>query len=220
MKKGLIIVILLSLASIMLAIGGKSIYGGFGWFEFGTQSMDIDELNDVIDSGYGLKLDDMFYTIGGGGYSIIDNFMIGGEGKGILANSDSDQTKKVTYSGGYGMLNMGYMLYRNKNIGIYPKLGIGGGGMTLEIAENGAYFNNAIFSGMSGCVNYSTFLGDIALGAIYTHNGLIYGIQGGYMLSFSKDNWQIAEQSLPNGPKIGMGGPYIKLILGGGGFSR
>ncbi len=220
MKRSIVIVLVLLVAASAMAIGRRPVYGGFGFFELGAQKMDVDELNDKLDSSYGLELDDVYYTMGGGGYSVMGNLMLGGEGKGVFASSDSNDNRTVMFSGGYGMFNMGYMLYRNKNFGFYPKLGIGGGGMTLEIAEKGADFDDAIFGGMSRYANYATMLGDIAVGAIYTYNGLVFGLQGGYMHAFSEDEWVIADESLGNGPEIGMSGPYLKIMFGGGGFSR
>ncbi|MFN3780670.1 MAG: hypothetical protein ACK4SO_00670 [Candidatus Kapaibacteriota bacterium] len=64
----------------------RRINGGMGYFMAGGQILSIGSLNTrLAERGYP-KFSSTFTSIGGGGHAVVSNFIIGGEGRGIIFN--------------------------------------------------------------------------------------------------------------------------------------
>ena len=50
--------------------------------------------------------------------------------------------------------------------------------------------------------------------------GFIIGIRAGYQLTPSKADWNLNNFDIIGGSEIGMKGPFVRFMIGGGGYSH
>src|ERR1700754_1374633 len=73
-------------------------------------------------------------SAGIGAYRILSNhWMLGAELTGLSTEQKPHQGREVAVAGGYATLGVGYMKAISPRFRLYPRLGIGGGGVTLWI---------------------------------------------------------------------------------------
>ena len=60
--------------------------GGEGYFMMGVQKINIKNLNTILQQYNYPALDENYTSIGGSGYGIVNNFVIGGEGHGLIGS--------------------------------------------------------------------------------------------------------------------------------------
>ncbi len=51
-------------------------------------------------------------------------------------------------------------------------------------------------------------------------NGLVFGFRIGYRIALIKSDWGMEKIDIYGGPDIGITGPYICFMIGGGGFNN
>jgi len=205
--------------------------GGMGYFMFGGSTIDIDKLNSRLASKGYPKFSDNFISIGGGGHGIINRIIIGGEGHGLISDELSSGNYKTFLTAGYGFFDLGYIVFSTGALNIYPILGFGGGGMSLEILRRDSPTFDEVLDNPGRNTELSTggFLLNVALGADYLLvlgkdekglGGIVVGIRVGYTYSPIKGDWDLDGNDISGGPKVGITGPYIRLMFGGGGISK
>ncbi|MFB6232374.1 MAG: hypothetical protein ABEL04_14590 [Salinibacter sp.] len=200
--------------------------GGAGFFAIGTHVADFGPLNDRLEEvGYPTFATETV-TIGGGGYGVVaDRLLLGGEGHGLLTSDQGFQGRTVSVGGGYGLFTLGYLFRPESSVRVYPQLGVGAGGIRLEIGSRGEASN---FDEVLDNPNRRATLGRASL-LVRLGAGLEYqfgqpgeglfqlGLQAGYMLSALASDWQFDDTTLSGGPDATMQGPFIQLTIGGSG---
>ncbi len=235
------VLIIVAVASILFATNSQSQGlsqsvregGGMGYSMFGWSTLDIEALNSRLErKGYS-SMSDNFFSVGGGGHGIINNKVIlGGEGQGLIGEEVTSGNYKNSVNIGYGFFNVGYIVYSINQLRLYPLLGIGGGGMNLRIREkpSSLSFDN-VLDDPKRSVELSTggFLLSFAIGMDYLlilgedeqgKGGLVFGLRAGYTLSPFKSGWKMDEIEISDAPDMGITGPFIRLMFGGGGFEK
>ncbi len=207
--------------------------GGMGYSMYGWSTLDIEALNSRLErKGYS-SMSDNFFSVGGGGHGIIDNKVIlGGEGHGLLGEEVTSGNYKNSVTVGYGFFNVGYIVYSKKQLRLYPLVGLGGGGMNLKIREKPSSLSfDDVLDDPERRVELSTygFLLNFAVGMDYLlilgedekgKGGLVFGLRAGYTLSPLKRAWRMDELEISGAPDMGITGPFIRLMFGGGGFEK
>lgn len=112
-------------------------HGGKGYFAIGWSVLDLGPLNDaLVASGYPRFSED-FLSLGGGGYCVIGRFVIGGQGHGYLGEARNatfgTQNYRSDLSAGMGFVDLGWVLWSGGGCALTPMIGLGGGGMSVEI---------------------------------------------------------------------------------------
>ncbi|MDZ7292153.1 MAG: hypothetical protein ONB44_20555 [candidate division KSB1 bacterium] len=206
--------------------------GGRGYFMTGVNMLDLGAFNSQLQSsGYSSFSEDLF-ALGGGGHAIINHLIIGGEGHALLT-SDKDvvlagRRYKTSLEAGYGFFDLGYQLISHGGFALYPLVGIGGGGLVLKISERASpSFDEVLADPGRGA---QLFTGGLmlhaSLGADYfiqtrrdesKQGGVMIGIRAGYNFTPIKGDWSLEEFAIAGGPEIGITGPYVRVMLGGGG---
>ncbi|UCG00088.1 MAG: hypothetical protein JSV89_11235 [Spirochaetaceae bacterium] len=135
--------------------------GGMGYFIGGVGWM--------LESGSS----SIVYSTGGGGHSITNKWILGGEGHSSFGPENA---------GGYGFLNVGYALLATSSIIVYPLLGLGGGAMTREASPT-----------VSKCALLNPSLGVDYLIPIKGRSGILLGLRGGYTFTVYSNtfNWSM-----------------------------
>jgi hypothetical protein len=204
-----------------------------GYFMFGGSNLDIKSLNKKLESKGYSKFSDNFVSFGGGCFHRKDSrWMIGGEGH-FLFVEEQDATiasgnYKTSLSAAYGFFNLGYLAILKGGLNVYPVFGIGGGGMWLKIAEDS--FDKILENPNQGSeLSTGVFLLNLALGTDYLlklkedekgESGLVLGVRVGYTYAPFKEDWETSGIQIAGGPELGITGPYVRFMIGGGGKSK
>jgi opacity protein-like surface antigen len=204
---------------------GSARHGGRGFFMIGAQWLDLDELNGrLVDAGYD-EVDETFVTLGGGGYLIRNSFLIGGEGHGALSTSGSTTGNqfRTTVGGGYGMLNVGYAVFAEGGTLVYPMVGLGGGGLLVNIEERSTPDFDDVLDDPRRGVNLtnSQLLASVGLGIDHVfggfgRGGLGVGLRAGWLFAPVEGDWAFGRSDVAGGPDAGFTGPFVRLSIGGG----
>ncbi|MEO0294212.1 MAG: hypothetical protein ABIN61_08360 [candidate division WOR-3 bacterium] len=203
--------------------------GGAGYFMLGGNIIKLENLNSELEKNGYSKLEENFFSLGGGGYGIIGKVIIGGEGHGLIGKEVTSGSYKTLISAGYGFFNLGYIAYSNTNLNIYPLFGIGGGGISLRILEEGSLSFDEVLANPKRGVELSkgSLLLNLAIGGDYllglkeneeAKGGFILGVRLGYTIAPINGNWEMKGIEISGGPDLGVTGPYIRIQFGGGGF--
>lgn len=224
---------------------------GRGAFQVGFQGTDLGDLNaDLTGAGFP-SFDDGLITLGGFGLGSAGRFLIGGEGHALLPTEETtaDGTFRTRFGGGYGMFNLGYLAYSDDHVDIYPILGVGGGGTTLEIIERSSpTFDDVLDDPARGSrLTTGGFMMSVSVGADYRfgpaererrrwrdrgrdrnddddedddHGGLFVGLRAGWLWTPGDARWELDElNEVAGGPNVGPTGLFIRLSVGGWGGS-
>jgi hypothetical protein len=206
----------------------QSLSGGFGHFSFTEQTLNISSLNSLLKAGNYSQINPNQFAWGGGGNFVIRNFLLGGEGAGFMNSKTSNSVNSLSFTGGYGMFNFGYIAHSGKRSILYPAIGAGGGGFTMIISQKAN--GNADFKDQldtpagSSQMQAGGLILQAQLAWQYTFwgqekTGFFIGVKGGYR--YCPNTWKlnVNGSALSNSPGINMSGAYITLIIGGGGLT-
>lgn len=206
--------------------GEASVSGGRGFFMVGAQQLDLDELNErFADTGYP-EFDDVLLTLGGGGFFVHNRFVIGGEGHGALGSSettDGDEFR-TSVGGGYGLLNVGYAAIAHRGLLVYPMIGVGGGGLMVDITERSTPdFDDVLDQPRRGVhLVQAQFLVSAGIGIDHvfrtgiSNRGFALGLRAGWMFAPIEGDWAFGRNDVADGPDSGFNGPYVRLSIGAG----
>lgn len=157
-----------------------------------------------------------------------NRLLLGGEGHALLTGDGTGQGRNVSLTGGYGFFNLGYLFFPTSSLHAYPLLGIGGGGLQLDIESQGdaGNFDDVLDDpDRSARVGRASFLISLGAGLEYQFGtpddggSAQLGIRAGYIISALRSDWQLDENSLADGPDASMQGPFVRLTIGGISFS-
>ena len=204
-------------------------YGGAGFFAFGALLTDQDPMNDALAARGLPQVSSAFVTLGSAGYFRLNRLLLGGEGYAILPREGSSPTHETTVSGGMGFFDVGYVVVSRGGLAIFPMLGLGGGGLSYSIGEKRAGGFDAVLDDprRGASLTRGGFLGQIALGIDHLFDGRreatqaggpVVGLRVGYAAQLTHGDWQVFGASVDGGPSVGLGGPFLRLVVGGGGM--
>ncbi len=227
--------ILASAAEAQLLRAWAEKESGKTYFLFGAGKLDAGDLNAVLNrEGYSVvsrsPLNDMadsFISFGLGNHGVVNGVLIGWELNGLTSRETTTATgsHRASLAGGYGFVNVGYMAYSMDGLDIYPMLGLGGGGLHLEIlARRTLSFQQVMDTPEQGVtLNTGGFLLNPALGIDYMlslssdekrEGGVIFGLRLGYVLAPLKGAWEMGGLDISGGPQASAAGPYVRLMVG------
>ncbi len=109
-------------------------------------------------------------------------------------------------------------------------IGFGGYGNTFQITERTIPTFDDILDNPKGHLEISTggILLHFAIGLDYlislnssqnTRGGVLIGLRAGLTYTPVAGDWKIAENKVAGGPATGATGAYIRLLIGGGGYT-
>jgi hypothetical protein len=207
---------------------------GRGYFMIGGNQLDMDDLNRRLMANGFTRFSDDYISLGGGGHAIVnERIIIGGEGHALLGRTKSSTVVNVDYgsklSAGYGFFDLGYVVLRSGGFDAYPLLGIGGGGISMNFVESEVGSFDDVLQNPSRGSKLSTWDLLVSVGFGMDHlyvlggneqgeGGLVLGLRAGYIFSPFEGDWKFEGETLPGGPDFGITGPYIRLMIGGGGW--
>jgi hypothetical protein len=166
-------------------------------------------------------------TIGVGAYRIVrTSLLLGGEFNGLVIGDETHLGRVVGEGGGYATLGIGYATHVSPRLRIYPRLGLGAGGIAVWIKRaDTTTFDDVlanptppseplrVLSRDGGVVDFGAGLEFFPRGR---PSGALIGVRLGYLLSSfgSESSWQLTDGAALGGPSASITGPYIRVLLG------
>ena len=138
------------------------------------------------------------------------------------------QGREVGIGGGYGTLGLGYVVELSPRLRVYPRLGLGGGGMGMWFESDSVVNFDDVLDDPKPVVDSLrepvlsrvSFVMDLGVGAEFLPGGfargLMVGLRLGYLAAPSSSNWQLRDQDVSGGPKTSIAGAYIRGVIGVG----
>jgi hypothetical protein len=210
--------------------------GGFGYFNAGIGG----HLNKSIETrlqgttlfGNTFNFSSIGRTMGGKGFSIFSNFLIGGGGYGttVLGNTSNGEVKLST---GGGFFNFGYLFVKKERTFMYGFGGIGGGGSTLEIKNTGTVTldfgtNQQIPTGEKRKIKAGGFGFEAGIGVQQLIKGkgdntsrscFMLGLVAGINY-FPAQDWRFETNDTKVSGMGNLSSFYVGITIGGGGISN
>ena len=166
----------------------------------------------------------------GSGYSIRKNFVFGGEWGSYTGGPFIQDDIQVDLEGSNGGFKLGYVIFANSKIMVYPLVGYMWNELLFYIHEpdqNETFTTVTEQPKQATTLKHSTTNLDISLNATYVltgeegengGGGLMLGLQVGYQAPSFTNKWTYDNGVLDSGPAFNMNGFYVRLLFGGGGF--
>lgn len=205
-------------------MGGLVLSGGYGY-------MNVSKLQAFVPKNIS-KFSSNHIIMGANGFAIHNKFIYGISGCAITGDLIKSDSINVSLKGGVGTFDFGYLILNKKNIKIYPMIGIGGSAYGLQIEKNKdvSVKNISDDPGQEIKITKGGFAADLSLNLNFTpsssfneknnYGGIMTGIKLGYIYSLPSSDWKFSGGDITGGPNFGLNMFYIKLIIGGFGYSN
>ena len=201
---------------------------GAAYFGIGVARTDNAHLDQRLSENGYPTFGESARTVNLGGYRLLSsNVMAGAELNGLIWGEHRHAGNDVGLGGGYGTLGGGYMFMRSHRVRVYPRVGIGAGGLGLWIdnESDSIPFNDVLANPRSSrpdsrepVLNRSGFVLDLGGGAELLkgkRSGVMAGVRAGYVLASFGKHWTFSDRKVSGGPDASISGFYVLVILGG-----
>lgn len=163
-----------------------------------------------------------------GAYRILSSgVMLGAEWHGLVIGEEAHEGRVVGLGGGYANLGVGYSMELSPRARIYPRLGIGVGGLGLWIeneAESVGF--DEVLADPSPVPNHRNsvlsrdgLVVDVGAGVEFLPSGhgggALFCLRFGYLAAPFSSSWDLYERKAIGGPDATISGPYLRAVVGG-----
>lgn len=195
--------------------------GGFGFFDANIHMIDYNPIIMGISNNVVTTEPSPTISLGGSGYGFTSNWVYGGTGVGLL-NTSPD--KYTTFDGGYGLVDLGYLLLAKKGMVLFPCIGIGGYNNSLVISDLSgsslpfdSLFNTSYIKEMN-IYSKGTMLDGSLHFFIVTKGstGLTLAVNAGYSYCLNQKTYTINKIKIDDAPDFNMTGLHLGLSIGFG----
>lgn len=222
-----LIIFLIAISTSLFAQEKKDkLYGGAGYFGFRISNYNLSNLNEALSASKLQEFNNLSVSFGGGGYGVINKLVIGGEGYSSVVDKKEDTSFYSSSQFESGMFQIGYVIFNNKKLFLYPGLGIGSMMQTIKIVENKENsFTEQLTNPRKGTeLRVEQFLVDLSLnGNFYLSKSTLLSLNWrlGYQITGNDiQNWRDQIGNINNAPKQNYNAAYAQIGLVLGGFSR
>lgn len=199
---------------------------GAGFIAAGASGIATGELDDwLAERGYP-TFGGTAVAVGLGGYRILPNgVMLGGEFNGLIVGEKAHEGRQVGLGGGSVTLGVGYAVELSPRARVYPRLGVGVGGMGLWIDRQDTVDFEDVLQGETSVADRPDVLSrdgvvvDLGAGAEFLprgRRGPLIGVRAGYLAASFGREWDAYEHTVAGGPQASIAGPYLRMTLGWG----
>ena len=169
-----------------------------------------------------------------GGHRVLANgLMLGAEWHGIVHGDEEHEGREVGLGGGYGTLSLGYAVELSPRARVYPRLGLGAGGLGLWIEDQepdvgfdevlgdpARYRDTLDHRDRETVLSHGGVLLDLGAGLELLSRaqgrGPMIGLRLGYVVMPFATDWRVGERSVTGGPTATLAGPYVRVVVGTG----
>ena len=160
-----------------------------------------------------------------GAYRILDGgLMLGGEWHGLIMGEQPHEGREVGLGGGYATVGVGYAFELSPRVRVYPRLGLGAGGMGLWIEEEAEVAFDDVLAdpqpvpGRQPVLSRAGAVVDLGGGAELLPggwaSGLLLGVRFGYLATPFNTSWLLYDDEASGGPASSIAGPYLRFVVG------
>lgn len=201
---------------------------GWGYVLVGLHNVGLSDLNGpMVSQGYS-RFGETFFSLGGGGMVVLGRLILGGEGYALFDRTTTRGPVKGRLGAGCGFFDLGYLFWQQDQFRAYGLLGLGGGGWTLRLTDSASVpLENVLGNpGRSSTLTTAGFMACLSVGADWTvrlgggeggEGGASFGLRAGYNLAPFKSEWKMQDFEIDPGTKMGLAGPFVRLVVGFGG---
>ncbi len=197
---------------------------GAGWVAAGTSGIATAELDAWL-AGRGYPtFGGTAMSVGLGGYRILSSgVMLGGEFNGLVVGEEEHEGRRVGLGGGYLTLGVGYAVDLSPRARVYPRVGVGVGGMGLWVDRQDTVDFGEVLAAETPVPERQTVLSrdgmvvDLGAGAELLplgRRGPLVGVRAGYLKASFGPHWNAYEHTAVGGPEASITGPYLRMVVG------
>lgn len=169
-----------------------------------------------------------------GGYRILPGGVThGAEWHGVIQGSEVYQGRTVGLGGGYGTIAVGYAVQLSTRMRVYPRLGLGGGGLGMwierptpivgfdDVLDDPDRHHDALPDpDQQTVLSHSSMVVDLGAGAelllARRGRGPLIGVRLGDLAMPFATEWRLRQQRVTGGPAATRAGPYLRVVVGTG----
>ena len=200
---------------------------GAAFISFGTARVATSELDDRLAANGYPTFGEKAKSVGVGGYRVLSNHvMLGAELTGIVFDEKPHNGREVGVGGGSGTLTVVFMKDVSSRLRIYPRLGLGAGGLTLWVESADTVTFDSVLAdpqpvpGRQRLLSRDGGVIDLGFGAEIVpkdRGGAVIGLRAGYLMSSfgSSSDWWLQNGTATGGPEASISGVYLRMTLGG-----
>ena len=197
---------------------------GAGFIAAGASGIATGELDDWLAARGYPTFGGTAVSVGFGGYRILPGgVMLGGEFNGLVIGEETHEGREVGLGGGYLTLGVGYAVDLSPRARVYPRLGLGVGGMGLWIDRQDTVAFEEVLAGETSVPDRENVLSrdgvvvDLGAGAEFLprgRRGPLIGVRAGYLAASFGSEWDAYEHTVVGGPEASITGPYVRMTVG------
>ncbi len=197
---------------------------GGGFISVGAAGIETGELDDWLAARDYPTFGQSAVTVGLGAYRILSSgVMLGGEFNGLIVGDEAHGGRRVGLGGGYATLGAGYVVNLSPRARVYPRLGLGVGGMGLWATREDTVDFEEVLAGRTDDPDREPVLSrdgpviDLGAGAEFLpggRRGPLIGVRAGYLAGPFTSHWDAYEDTATGGPDASITGPYVRLTVG------
>jgi len=197
----------------------------------GGNYLELSELNANLNERGFPRVPTNYFSYGVGGHFINHKLVFGVEILFLMERTTTEQTDyNLSTSAKIMMVNFGHLIYWKKGLKMYPYFGAGYGRFKLITAQNNIdSFDDIGNLHKSSESRFSNIVLNFGFATDYFlayepkkkgRNNIIIGLRVGVNFIPFRSTWKVNRIAVPDGPNIGINGPYIRVIIGLGGWAE
>ena len=217
----------LAVVAFATGVHAQSPRSGYtGFMGFGASSVQTSALDEMLAATGLPKFGSGGAAVSLGAYRLLrSGLIVGGEWHYVSLGDEQHSGRDAGLGGGYATLGIAYGLRPSPRTRIYPRLGLGIGGMGLW-RENPAPPRVAFDDWLTtpaGDSRYSTLsqasmVMDLGAGAELelrrNARGPVIGLRAGYVATPFDQGWTFEGAPVTGAPSATVAGPYVRMMLG------
>ena len=213
-------------ASPAFAQGGDLLGAGAAYLGIGASGISTGKLDDRLAANGYPTFGTSATGVNMGAHLILPGgITVGAEWHGLIIGDATHAGRDVGIGGGYGTLGIGYVRELSPRLRVYPRFGLGAGGMGLWFQGGGGEvdFDDVLANPQpteevdEPVLSTASAVIDLGLGGEVLPGGwgkgLMLGVRLGYLAAFNTE-WSLRNQDVTAGPDANIGGPYIRATIG------
>lgn len=197
---------------------------GAGFVSAGASGIATGELDDWLAARGYPTFGETAVTLGLGAYRVLSGgVMLGGEFNGLIIGDEEHEGREVGLGAGSLTLGVGYVVNLSPRARVYPRLGVGVGGMGLWADRADTVDFEEVLEGETPVSDSETVLSrdglvvDLGAGAEFLprgRRGPLIGLRAGYLAASFDADWDAYEHTAVGGPDASISGPYARVTVG------